>query len=65
MLSRKLLSTLSFMAAQAAAIHLESRDAKELKSEDITAAVFEVLQVFYPDCEDLKGPPPADASTFN
>ena len=64
MLSRKLLSALCFLAAQAAAIRLETRDAKEVGSADITAAAFEVLQVFYPDCEDLKGAAPDDSLAF-
>ena len=54
MLSRKLLSTLSLLAAQAAAIQVQTRDA----DADMRTAVFEVLQVFYPDCEGLKGSAP-------
>ena len=45
MLSRIFLATLPYLAAQAAAISLETRDAKELGDADISAAVFEVLRV--------------------
>ena len=63
MLSRKLLSTLSYLAAQAAAISLETRDAKELGDADVSVAVFDVLRVFYPDCEALKGAAPDKSVT--
>ena len=51
------------MAAQAAAISLKTRDAKELSSADLSAAAFDVLRVFYPDCEALKGAAPDTSVT--
>ena len=51
MLSRIFLATLPYLAAQAAAISLETRDAKELGDADISAAVFEVLRVRRMTCK--------------
>ena len=52
MMSKKLLSTLPFLAAQATAIALAS---VENKKQEYDAAVYDVLKVFYPNCEALKG----------
>ena len=51
MLSNKLLSTLPFLAAQAAAIGLATSEAGRLA---IRADLFDVIRVFYPNCEALK-----------
>ena len=51
MLSKKLLSALPFLAAHATAFALET---SESKKTDQLAAIFDVLKVFYPNCEALK-----------
>ena len=55
MMSKKLLSTLPFLAAQATAIDLATSQAKIYTKADMEAAVYDVLKVFYPNCEALKG----------
>ena len=51
MLSNKLLTTLPFLAAQAAAIELAT---KVTAVQDLNADIIGVLKVFYPNCEGLK-----------
>ena len=52
MLSNKLLSTLPFLAAQAAAIGLATSEPGHIA---IHADILDVVKVFYPNCEALKG----------
>ena len=55
MMSKKLLSTLPFLAAQATAIDLATSQAKIYTKADMTAAIYDVLKVFYPNCWGLTG----------